>query len=362
VDAHVRVTDWALPLFLRYGVTTVRDVHNDPRYILPLAADDRADQPRIVAAGAALDGARATEPGALPISTLVDVRPAVRGAIEAGADVIAVSIHLHQALIAAVVEEAEARGVPVAAELGQTTATEAAAAGVASIERLSGIAEAASNDPDRLRRAHDEAAAGWLASEREWLQESAAQLEPVAQALVARDVAIVPALAVRDAYARLNNPTLPRGAALAGVPADVLGGDWNPRLVMARAHWTSDVPGELQEVLTRQQQFVAQFARLGGRIVSGTDAPSPFVVPGLSLHRELQLYVAAGLSPAAALRTATIDAARLLGVESRTGTIDVGKDADFVLLDGDPLSDIRATTRIALVARAGRVVYRRDEP
>jgi imidazolonepropionase-like amidohydrolase len=62
------------------------------------------------------------------------------------------------------------------------------------------------------------------------------------------------------------------------------------------------------------------------------------------------------LTPAAALRSATADAADLLGIGERAGTIAIGKDADLVLVDGDPLADIRATRRIAHVVRLGQVV------
>jgi imidazolonepropionase-like amidohydrolase len=107
------------------------------------------------------------------------------------------------------------------------------------------------------------------------------------------------------------------------------------------------------------QRFVASYVRIGGRVVAGTDTPQQFVVPGASLHRELQLYVAGGLTPAAAVKTATADAAELLGIADRAGTVDVGKDADLVLLDADPLTDIAATGRIRLVVRRGLVVYER---
>ena len=79
-------------------------------------------------------------------------------------------------------------------------------------------------------------------------------------------------------------------------------------------------------------------------------------MPGASLHRELELYVAGGLTPAQALKSATSDAADLLGIAARTGTIQLGKDADLVLLSGDPLADIRATRRILNVVRGGVVV------
>jgi imidazolonepropionase-like amidohydrolase len=116
-------------------------------------------------------------------------------------------------------------------------------------------------------------------------------------------------------------------------------------------------PADFKRALPVQQQFVQRFVRAGGRVVAGTDAP-PYVVPGLSLHRELQLLVASGLSPAAAIRSATVDAADLLGVSDRAGSVAVGKGRGSPVVDGDPLTDIRATTRIVLVVRTGRVVYR----
>ena len=104
------------------------------------------------------------------------------------------------------------------------------------------------------------------------------------------------------------------------------------------------------------QRFVTLYAKLGGRVVAGTDTAQQFVVPGASLHRELELYVAGGLTPAQALKSATSDAADLLGIAGRAGTIQPGKDADLVLVSGDPLADIRATRRILNVVRGGVVV------
>ena len=140
------------------------------------------------------------------------------------------------------------------------------------------------------------------------------------------------------------------------MPKDVVEREWDPADIMRRARWTPETMAEFKRALAVEQRFVATYVRLGGRLVAGTDTPQQFVVPGWSLHRELQLYVAAGLTPAAAIRSATADAAALLGIADRAGTIDVGKDADLVLVDGDPLRDIRATTAIRLVVRLGRVV------
>jgi imidazolonepropionase-like amidohydrolase len=358
IDAHVHVAGWALPLFLRYGVTTVRDLHNDPGYILPLMRDDAPEQPRIVAAGALLDGTGSPWPRAIEVATLGEARSAVRRQVEAGVGVISVSTRLHPAMIAVIVQEARARGLPVAAQAGQATATEIAAAGARSLELLSGVSDAASDDVDRVRRAHDSLMAGWTASEREWPRVASDRLSQVAAALVRNGVTVVPALVLHEALARLDDPTLKSAAAIANVPPSVLASDWDPASILSRNSWTPAILQEFKRALPMQQQFVQQFVRAGGRVVAGTDTPQPYVVPGLSLHRELQLLVASGLSPAAAIRSATVDAAELLGVSDQTGSITVGKAADLMVVEGDPLTDIRATARIAVVVRAGRVVYR----
>lgn len=355
IDAHVHVESWALPLFLRYGVTSVRDVHNAPAVIFPLAAADAPDRPRIVAAGAMLDGPGSVWPNAVVVDDVAGVREAVRQQVEAGAGVIKVYSRLTPSMVAAVVREAGARGVPVAAHLGRTHALEAATAGVASIEHLTGIADAASRERDRLRRAHDDFLGGWTAFELEWLSLSPVSLDDVARQLIARGVAVVPTLALHEAFSRLADPDLPRDPALAGVPAVTLQA-WAPEDLMSRARWTAATLEQFKRVLPLLQRFVARYAALGGRVVAGTDTAQQFVVPGASLHRELELYVAAGLRPAAALRSATVDAAELLGIGERAGTIAVGKDADLVLVEGDPLADISATRRIAHVVRLGQVV------
>lgn len=86
---------------------------------------------------------------------------------------------------------------------------------------------------------------------------------------------------------------------------------------------------------------------------AGTDAPEPFCPPGFSLQRELQLLVESGLPPAAALQAATIHSARILNMEAKLGSMEPGKLADMVLLDGDPLAQIGNTRKIAAVFRGG---------
>ena len=98
--------------------------------------------------------------------------------------------------------------------------------------------------------------------------------------------------------------------------------------------------------------------RAGVPIMLGTDAGDSFVIPGASVHDELGELVKAGLSPAEALRAATLSGATFLGRTSEFGSVEAGRAADLVLLDANPLADIANTRRIRTVIRGGRVFER----
>jgi imidazolonepropionase-like amidohydrolase len=360
IDAHVHVEAWTPAVFLKYGVTTVRDLHSDASVIFPMAREDSASRPRIVTSGPLIDGPGSFWKNAVQVGSVGEARAAVRAQIDAGAKVIKVYTRLQPAFIAVIAAEARDRGVPVAAHLGRTTALQAAEAGVTSIEHLSGIADAASDDPGRLLKAHEDFLGGWTAFELEWQRVPFMRLEAVARQLIARGVVIVPTLALHEAFSRMADADLMKDPALADVPASVLRDSWDPADIMSRAHWTRDTLAQFKQTLPVLQRFVGLYARLGGKIAAGTDTPQQFVVPGASLHRELELYVASGLSPAAALTTATQGAAALLGLRDRAGVIGAGMAADFVLLDADPLTDIRNTRKITMVVKGGVVVGTRD--
>lgn len=103
---------------------------------------------------------------------------------------------------------------------------------------------------------------------------------------------------------------------------------------------------------------VRQFHAAGVRILAGTDAGSVLVYPGPSLHEELQLLVESGFSPREALWSATAGPAQFARLDGALGRVAVGYEADLVLLDANPLTDIRNTRRIAIVVRSGRVYDR----
>jgi imidazolonepropionase-like amidohydrolase len=113
-----------------------------------------------------------------------------------------------------------------------------------------------------------------------------------------------------------------------------------------------------EALLEGDMKLVGAMHKAGVRLLAGTDTTAPLVVPGVALHQELELLVAAGLKPADALCAATLGPAECLKMTDRHGTVEAGKLADLVLLSKNPLDDIRHTRTIDTVIVGGRIVPR----
>ena len=116
--------------------------------------------------------------------------------------------------------------------------------------------------------------------------------------------------------------------------------------------YSADDIAIVRDGYARMTRFLRRFQNAGGLVLAGTDN-TPW--PGAGMHEEMRLLVDAGLTPMQALQAATRNAARALGWEARTGTIEAGKDADLLLLDADPLVKITNTSRIRAVIRGGHL-------
>jgi imidazolonepropionase-like amidohydrolase len=125
----------------------------------------------------------------------------------------------------------------------------------------------------------------------------------------------------------------------------------------------SRIPAEQLDILNREVpqllDTVRHMHRDGVLLLAGTDIAA-VRIPGFSLHGELEEFVSAGLSPLEAIQTATLDPAIVLGKTNDFGSIETGKVADMVLLDADPLGDIRNTQRIGGVVIDGKLLRRAD--
>jgi hypothetical protein len=110
----------------------------------------------------------------------------------------------------------------------------------------------------------------------------------------------------------------------------------------------------------RELQIVGAMYRAGVGILAGTDLPVGHAIPGYGLHEELSLMVESGLSPLAALQTATLNPAKFFGLTDSLGTVEQGKVADLVVLGADPLADIGNTNRIDAVIMRGSLKDRHE--
>jgi imidazolonepropionase-like amidohydrolase len=355
IDAHAHVERWALPRYLAWGVTTVRDVHGELDSVLQLRKAVNLGSisgPRMYSAGAMIDGLPTTYPDAFGAAAPRDARKGVDRMVNAGADLIKVYTRIDPPLLRAVMDEAATFNIRVAAHLGLTDAVTAAEAGVTSIEHLSGVPEAALGDPSALLAAHHQGFfAGWTAFERAWAGLDSAALERVARAIAARGTILVPTLVLHETFSRLDDSTVLHDSTLTAVPA-LAQRRWNVADMIRRAGWTAADYPAFRAARPQQDRFLREFAAAGGRIATGTDASNQLLIPGYSIHRELQLLVAAGFTPRDALLDATRNGALLLGVDS-LGLLAPGKGADLVVLTRDPLADIRHTLAIDRVMCRG---------
>jgi imidazolonepropionase-like amidohydrolase len=131
-------------------------------------------------------------------------------------------------------------------------------------------------------------------------------------------------------------------------------------LGMHTRDWTADEFDRAQAAWPKMLALVARMQRESVHLTTGSDLASPWVIPGVALHQELALLVSAGIAPVEVLRLATRNGAEALGLLGESGTVEPGKRADLVVLEADPLRDIRNTRRIRYVILGGRI-FRPDE-
>jgi hypothetical protein len=178
-------------------------------------------------------------------------------------------------------------------------------------------------------------------------------------AMAASETWWTPTLQVLRMGALAGNREFREDPRLRYIPFIIRAGMWGPDAdgEAARARLASgrDVNAELYRLA---MDDVREAHRAGVRIVAGTDAGDTYVFPGFAIHDELAELVRAGFTPVDALRTATIDAAAFSGRAGEYGSIEAGKVADLILLDANPLLDIRNTNGIAALFFNGQYLDR----
>lgn len=365
-------------LLLAHGVTGVRDVGGLAEKVLHWRDQARANPraaPRVAAAGPLIDGFPTVYDGSAPHRpnlsvTVRDAEEMVKTVDElaaAGVDFLKAYEMLSADSFRALLERASIHGLRVAGHVPfSVTANEAAELGIGSIEHFRNVELAISTEAQTLLkerreqlRAGKHLPGGDLRSSIHRAQRLRAldtQCETARRELIAlmarRGTAQAPTLVIM-AGSRIRMDADPGWAELLALMPDSLRESW--QATAQRLAAMSEEEWEGHHRFADWLLGITLEAYLAGvPILAGTDTPVPLALPGHSLHEELRGLVLAGLPEMAALQAATLEAVRWLGLEEETGTIEPGKAADLVVLDANPLQDIRHTRRVWGVVRAGR--------
>jgi imidazolonepropionase-like amidohydrolase len=355
IDLHVHldedITPGAFPLF---GVTSVRDVGSRLVTLQKMRARAARGEPmpRLFWMGRNIDEGKPSWSGAVAVKG-PDGVPALLAEMQEkqGVDGVKLYVDAGPDVAKAVIAEAHRRRMPVTGHLGETTLEQAARLGIDNLEHISTLFTA------QLSRSAAEKASGTRRSHAGVADVDLDSLpvRRLIETLARHKVAVTPTLSVSLMPMGGEN----NAGRVYGGWADIPDG-W--RSFWKDAYWSFLQPlgWTAKDYRGRNQanrQFLQMVARLeaaGVPIVAGTDSPAPWVLPGAGLVHELELLVQAGLSPKSALLAATGRAATVLRRTGEVGTLVPGARADFLLLPGNPLKDIRALRKLSAVYQNGK--------
>lgn len=346
-DMHVHLS-WtkatALPVLIANGVTSVRDLGGRlgelDEWRTKIAAGLLVG-PRILRAGPILNG-KSFNPLQMVAGNPDETRGVVRALKEVGVDFLKTHRRLPRDSYFALIDEAKKQGLTVMGHIPMTvTPEEASDAGQVTLEHtetlFEGTFSAALKDrklPDAIRQFRAEGA------------------EKLFARFVKNRTVVDPTLVAFRTYADFSDPSTPPDPRSRYVALS-LKKEWQKTFKPISAEDLA----ELKQMVAELREVTRLMHRSGVTLVAGSDIAGPRV-PGFSLHEELVLLVEAGLTPLEALQAATLTPAKVLNKANDLGSIKVGKLADLVLLDGNPLEDIHNTQRIRAVIVNGKLLNR----
>ncbi len=325
IDAHFHIDgDDPLPaLFLSHGVTSLRD---PGQWIEAYDAARKAPAavPRLFLCGPHLD----SPPPAYPADSYIvrdadETRLAVNRFVDQGASAIKVYFRLPLALIKVAIDTAHSRGVPVMGHLEIVDARDAINAGIDGIEHATSFGTA---------------------------------LLPLREAEKYRQAMLADNNARREGRYQVWNKidlTTPQAKSLVKLIAD-RGVFVSPTLaVFERQPGDKDTTGVHVHAFRQMEAFVRLAKSAGAKVVVGSHSDVPHAKRGWAYQRELELLVESGLTPMEAILAGTMENARYFRIDDRLGSVEVGKVADLILIQGDPLKDISNMRRIKRVMLNG---------
>ena len=381
-DMHVHLTgagepsgsrEFIIPLLIANGITTVRDMGGSVALLKKLRAEMESKErigPQIFFTGPYLDGNPPSFQPSIVVQNAQEAAVAVDELKLQGVDFIKVQSRLQPEAYFAIASESKKLGIRFLGHVPDSiTAAQASDAGQASIEHLTGVLLGCSSREAQLRAEKLRVSklsftpSETRVEERTWLKTLLASIDQGTSASL---------IAEFSRNRTWQVPTFPTLVHIGFVtPQTDLTNDARLRYVpgTVKSNWAQSRAAQLNgyggEDFTLREGVISESLKVVGRmnaagvpIVAGTDTAAPNVIPGFSLHEDLQYLVKAGLSPMQALQAATLRPAEFVGRSGEQGTIQVGKRADLVLLDGDPLGDIRNTEKIRAVIVNGKLLDR----
>jgi hypothetical protein len=360
-DMHVHwyIKDY-FPLFTANGVTGIRQMFGNPDLLRwrQEIAKGSLQGPRMIVASPIIDGPKPVWPTSIAVGNEAEGRKAVRKVKQSGADFVKVYSLLPRDAYFGIADEAKQQGLPFVGHVPfSVSPAEASDAGQKSIEHLTGIMIACSDKEVELRKDIVQANSPGVRARAEAIaletynNKKAAELF---ERFVKNETWQCPTLTVLRSTAYLGDQSFRSDQRLKYVSRQIKE-RWSQRM----ANRNEENYANAKRVYQKELEIVGTMQRAGVQFLAGTDTGNPFCFPGFSLHDELALLVKAGLTPIEALRAATLNPAKFFGLDQTLGTVEPGKIANLVVLDANPLEDIRNTQRINAVILNGRLFDRK---
>jgi len=371
-DSLAAANKKSLALYLAHGITTVRDCGGDltPR-IFEWRREEAAGTlagPRIFTSGPKIDGPASYWPGSLEVETPAQVGKALDSLQRLKVDYVKIyDSKISGPAYLETISQAEKRGMKTTGHMPYSvTLGEAVNRGLDATEHLYYVFKACSSKEDSLtalvRNSLSTSKPLGLFAMLPAVYDtySPAAAARIFKLMASHQTAAVPTLAIGKTLAELTPDNHTHDTLLAYIDPKIQR-TYTRRLAGARTQ-SATARAFTQKLETKFMSLVPQLQAAGVSILAGSDsgAFNSFTYPGASLQDELALLVQAGLTPAQALRAATLNGATFMGAADRSGTIAEGKDADLVLLSANPLADIRNARKISAVVSRGKVYSRQD--
>ncbi len=360
-----------LNTLLQFGVTTIRNAAASPEFGVELKEkliNGEIIGPRMLTAGELIDitgGFWSNSPNAIGVETVEEMKAEVRRQAGLGVDFVKLYAHLEPDLIQAGIEEAKSLGLLTMGHLGKTGWGHAAEMGINALTHSGTATPTWELVPAQQQSRFKDFFAPHQKPEFDhtligpWhalVDLDGPEMANMVSSIVKNKVEVNPTLVTEEVMFWGDDPKI-REALLPNYAPVNLRNKWGEGPHPYTASWSKESLDQAKKVFQINQEVVRRLHEAGVLITLGTDFPLPWITPGVALHREMLLMHNSGISSNDVITIATRNGAEALGILDEVGTIEAGKQADFVILRADPLEDIRNTREIEKVYLGGKLVH-----